>query len=82
MLPLKAPVINPQFHLLTVDQKDRLQYCRQLYSSTTNMSPDQFDLLVGTQHSSGITHYVLSLWDEPEVNEPLESHHLIGFCEV
>ena len=54
--------------------------CAQLYSLTTNIPMDKTGLQVG---QDGVNrHYIISLWNEPGVNEPVEVSHLIGFCQV
>lgn len=77
-------VLNAAFHELKVNQIDRLSMCAQLYSLTTNVPIDQVDIHIGSRSDdiSGNYHHILSLWNEPNVNEPLELSHLIGFCEV
>ena len=80
-LPIRSAQLNPQFLWLTLEHGDRLDYCRQLYSSSTNVPLDQFDLSLGTLED-GTIHYILSLWNEPDINDPLDYTHLIGFCQV
>ena len=83
VLPPSNPrVLNAAFHELNSSQRDRLEMCTQLYSLTTNTPMDQIDIGLGLRHETGNTHYILSLWNEPNLNEPLELTHLIGFCEV
>jgi hypothetical protein len=83
VLPNSNPrVLNAAFHELNVSQRDRLEMCAQLYSLTTNTPMDQIDIGLGLRAETGNTHYILSLWNEPNLNEPLELTHLIGFCEV
>jgi hypothetical protein len=77
---IRAAPMNPQFMWLTPEHRDRLDYCRQLYSSTTNLPADQFDLLLGPQPDGSI-HSILSLWNEPDPTVPLDYPHLIGFCQ-
>jgi hypothetical protein len=80
-LSIRAAPLNPQFLWLSLEHQDRLDYCIQLYSSTTSLPTDQFELLLGPQ-PDGSVHSILSLWNEPETNVPLDYHHLIGFCQV
>jgi hypothetical protein len=70
--------MNPQFILLHPAQKDRLDFCKNLYKQT---NPNSFDLTLG-KALDGSEHMILSLWDEPDVNLPLLSSNLIGFCQV
>ncbi|KAJ3306597.1 hypothetical protein HDV03_004726 [Kappamyces sp. JEL0829] len=80
-LQVNPRVLNAAFYELTPDQRDRLEMCAQLYSLTTNIPMDQVELQLGPRLDTGNIHYILSLWNEPAVNEPLELSHLIGFCE-
>jgi hypothetical protein len=81
-LPSNPRVLNAAFHDLNPSERDRLQMCAQLYSLTTSTPMNQVDVSLGRRAETGNTHFILSLWNEPNVNEPLELAHLIGFCEV
>jgi hypothetical protein len=81
-LSIHPRVVNASFYELHREQRDRMEMCAQLYSLTTNVPMDQFELHLGRREDTGNTHHILSLWNEPSVNEPLELSHLIGFCEV
>jgi hypothetical protein len=72
--------LNPTFHILLPTDKDRIEICAQLYSLTTNIPMDKTGLVVGRDGDT--VHGIISLWNEPGVNEPLEVSHLIGFCQV
>jgi hypothetical protein len=80
-VPIRSAPLNPQFLWLTKEHQERLDYCIQLYSSTTNLPADHFELLLGPQED-GSVHSILSLWNEPDPNVPLDYHYLIGFCQV
>jgi hypothetical protein len=81
-ISIRRGVMNPQFLLLNTAQKDRLEFCKQLYAASINAPQHTFDLTLGENPIDGSEHSILSLWDEPDVNCPLDSSNLIGFCEV